>query len=161
MGSRGSVIPFFQSIKNNKELPITDIEMTRFMITLEQAIELVWESFSDSIGGEIYVRKIPSMKIIDIAKIISPKSKIKIVGIRPGEKIHEQMIGTEDSPTTYEYEKYFKILPTISNFHNDQKRIKNGKLVQEGFSYNSGSNGEWMTEQDLVEWLNGYTGYNY
>ena len=161
MGSRGSVIPFFQSIKNKEELPITDIEMTRFMITLEQAVELVWEGFSDSIGGEIYVRKIPSMKIIDIAKTISPKSKIKIIGIRPGEKIHEQMIGTEDASTTYEYDKYFKILPTISNFHNDQKRIKNGKLVQAGFSYNSGSNQEWMTEQDLVAWLNGYTGNKY
>ena len=126
MGSRGSVIPFFESLKNKEEIPITDTEMTRFMITLEQAIELVWESFTDSLGGEIYVKKIPSIKVINIAKVISPNARFKIIGIRPGEKLHEQMIGQEDSPNTFEYEEYYKILPTINNLNKDIKRIKNG-----------------------------------
>jgi UDP-N-acetylglucosamine 4,6-dehydratase len=161
MGSRGSVIPFFQSLKNKEELPITDIEMTRFMITLEQAIELVWESFSDSVGGEIYVRKIPSMKVLEIANVIAPNSKIKIIGIRPGEKLHEQMIGPEDAPHTYEYEKYFKILPTISNFSKDMNRIKKGTKVNDKFIYNSNTNKEWMTEEELKLWLKSYTGNDF
>jgi FlaA1/EpsC-like NDP-sugar epimerase len=161
MGSRGSVIPFFQSLKNKDELPITDIEMTRFMITLEQAIDLVWESFSDSIGGEIYVRKIPSMKVVEIANAISPNSKIKIIGIRPGEKLHEQMIGPEDAPHTYEYEKYFKILPTINNFDKDVNRIKNGIRVNDKFTYNSNTNKEWMPEGELRQWLQSYTGNDF
>jgi FlaA1/EpsC-like NDP-sugar epimerase len=161
MGSRGSVIPFFQSLKNKEELPITNIEMTRFMITLEQAIELVWESFSDSVGGEIYVRKIPSMKVLEIANVIAPNSKIKIIGIRPGEKLHEQMIGPEDAPHTYEYEKYFKILPTISNFSKDMNRIKKGTKVNDKFIYNSNTNKEWMTEEELKLWLKSYTGNDF
>ncbi len=161
MGSRGSVIPFFQSLENKEEIPITDIEMTRFMITLEQAIDLVWESFSDSLGGEIYVRKIPSMKTIDIAKTISPNAKIKIIGIRPGEKLHEQMIGPEDAPNTYQYEKYYKILPTISNFNEDSNRIKNGIRVDEKFTYSSNNNNEWMTVDQLKTWLKSYTGNNF
>jgi FlaA1/EpsC-like NDP-sugar epimerase len=161
MGSRGSVIPFFQSLKNKDELPITNIEMTRFMITLEQAIDLVWESFSDSIGGEIYVRKIPSMKVVEIANAISPNSKIKIIGIRPGEKLHEQMIGPEDAPHTYEYEKYFKILPTINNFDKDVNRIKNGIRVNDKFTYNSNTNKEWMPEGELRQWLQSYTGNDF
>ena len=135
--------------------------MTRFMITLEQAIDLVWESFSDSIGGEIYVRKIPSMKVVEIANAISPNSKIKIIGIRPGEKLHEQMIGPEDAPHTYEYEKYFKILPTINNFDKDINRIKNGVRVNDKFTYNSNTNKEWMPEGELKQWLKSYTGNDF
>ena len=116
MGSRGSIIPFFNSIKDKGELPITDSRMTRFMITLEEGVNLVWDSFEDMKGGEIYVKKIPSMKVIDIAETIAPGCKKVIVGIRPGEKIHEQMIGIEDAPFTYEYENYFKILPQINNW---------------------------------------------
>ena len=97
MGSRGSVIPFFMSLKDQGELPITDERMTRFMISLDQGVELVWHAFEDMVGGEIYVKKIPSMKITDIAKVIAPQAKHKIIGIRPGEKLHEQMISSEDS----------------------------------------------------------------
>src|SRR5512139_2537584 len=103
MGSRGSVIPFFLSIAEAGTLPITDERMTRFMITLEQGVELVWHAFEDMVGGEIYVKKIPSMKVTDLARAIAPDASHKIVGIRPGEKLHEQMIGTEDALHTYEY----------------------------------------------------------
>ena len=153
IGSRGSVIPFFMSLASSGILPITDINMTRFMITLEQGIELVWLAFEDMLGGEIYVKKIPSMKITDIAKSIAPKAKQKIIGIRPGEKIHEQMIGLEDAPYTYEYKDYFKILPMIHNWSNDKKRIKKGRKVNKDFIYSSEVNGEWMTEKSLSNWL--------
>jgi len=113
MGSRGSVIPFFMSIRDKGVLPITDPRMTRFMISLEQGVELVWHALEDTAGGEIYVRKIPSMKVTDIARVLAPEAEQKIVGIRPGEKLHEQMIGYEDAPFTYEYPDFFKILPAI------------------------------------------------
>jgi UDP-N-acetylglucosamine 4,6-dehydratase (inverting) len=109
MGSRGSVIPFFMSCAGSGVLPITDMRMTRFMITLEQGVELVWQAFDDMQGGEIYVKKIPSMSIGDIAKAVAPEASHKIIGIRPGEKIHEQMIGLEDAPNTYEYDEHYKI----------------------------------------------------
>ena len=115
MGSRGSIIPFFMSLKDQEELPITDERMTRFMITLEQGVELVWHAFEDMVGGEKKEKKIPSIKIVDMAKFIAPKSKFKIIGIRPGEKLHEQMISNEDSYYTYEYSDYFKILPQIND----------------------------------------------
>ena len=98
MGSRGSVIPFFLKKKNEGILPITDNRMTRFMISLEEGVKLVWHAFEDMLGGEIYVKKIPSMNINDIAKAVAPDAKLKIIGIRPGEKLHEQMIGIEDAP---------------------------------------------------------------
>ncbi|TCB72056.1 UDP-N-acetylglucosamine 4,6-dehydratase (inverting) [Acinetobacter sp. ANC 4216] len=153
MGSRGSVIPFFHSIKGTGTLPITDERMTRFMITLEQGVELVWHAFSDMIGGEIYVKKIPSMKVTDIAKVIAPDAKHQIIGIRPGEKLHEQMIGIEDSYYTYEYNEHFKILPAINGWGNDAERIKDGRKVSEYFSYTSDNNNEWMKESELKAWL--------
>jgi len=153
IGSRGSVIPFFMSLESSGILPITDKNMTRFMITLEQGIDLVWLAFDDMKGGEIYVKKIPSMKITEIAKAISPKAKQKIIGIRPGEKIHEQMIGLEDAPYTYEYKDYYKILPMIHNWSNDKKRIKKGKKVNKDFIYSSEVNDEWMIAKDLRGWL--------
>ena len=100
MGSRGSVIPFFESIKSGGEIPITDSSMTRFMITLEEGVDLVWHAFSDMVGGEIYVKKIPSMNICDIGRAVAPHASQKIIGIRPGEKLHEQMIGVEDATST-------------------------------------------------------------
>ena len=153
IGSRGSVIPFFMSLANSGTLPITDKNMTRFMITLEQGIKLVWLAFNDMQGGEIYVKKIPSMNITDIAKAVAPKAKQKIIGIRPGEKIHEQMIGLEDAPYTYEYEDYFKILPMIHNWSNDKQRIKKGKKVSKDFIYSSEKNDVWMTDKHLSKWL--------
>ena len=153
MGSRGSVIPFFLSKKDQNELPITDERMTRFMISLDQGVELVWHAFEDMIGGEIYVKKIPSMKVTDIARTIAPKAIHKIIGIRPGEKLHEQMISSDDSYSTYEYENYYKILPQINEWQKDNLRIKNGKKVSEGFVYSSENNKEWMTKNDLEKWL--------
>ena len=153
MGSRGSVIPFFLSIKDKGELPITDRRMTRFMISVDQGVELVWHTFADMVGGEIYVKKVPSMKVIDIAKVIAPKAKHKIIGIRPGEKLHEQMISIEDSDSTYEYSKYYKILPQINDWSADDLRIKDGSKVSSGFVYSSNNNSEWMMESDLQKWI--------
>jgi UDP-N-acetylglucosamine 4,6-dehydratase/5-epimerase len=153
MGSRGSVIPFFMSISENGELPITDPRMTRFMITLEQGVELVWHAFDDMVGGEIYVKRIPSMKVTDVAMTIAPNAKQKIVGIRPGEKLHEQMIGLEDASYTYEYDSYYKILPAIHNWHLSEERIKGGKKVASDFAYTSDSNTEWMGSEALTTWI--------
>jgi UDP-N-acetylglucosamine 4,6-dehydratase (inverting) len=149
MGSRGSVIPFFTSLKGNDTLPITDPKMTRFMITLEQGVELVWHAFTNMIGGEIYVKKIPSMKITDIALSIAPNTKHKIIGIRPGEKLHEQMIGAEDAPYTYEYEDHYKILPAIHAWNLDPARVGNGRLVDPNFTYTSDNNTAWMSQAEL------------
>ena len=153
MGSRGSVIPFFMSIKDQGILPITDERMTRFMISLEQGVELVWHAFDDMIGGEVYVKKIPSIKLIDIAKVIAPEAKHEIIGILPGEKLHEQMISSEDSFSTYEYQDYYKILPQINDWAKDNLRIKDGKKVPEGFVYSSDNNSEWMTKSHLQKWI--------
>lgn len=153
MGSRGSVIPYFLSIADKRMLPITDIGMTRFMITLESGVHLVWKALTDMVGGEIYVKKIPSMRIVDIAKAISPNKKIEIIGIRPGEKLHEQMISEEDSFHTYEYDEYYKILPAIHNWSNDPLRIGSGQRVCDGFRYASDSNNSWMTVEDLKNWI--------
>ena len=152
MGSRGSVLPFFLSLKGNN-LPITDVEMTRFMITLEQGVELIWEAFGNLKGGEIYVKKIPSMRVTDMAKAVDPNAKQVVVGIRPGEKLHEQMIGQEDAPYTYEYEDYYKILPSINGWGNDPERIQNGVKVPYGFTYTSDNNNCWMSIDELVKWL--------
>lgn len=151
MGSRGSVIPFFMSLAPTGVLPITDPKMTRFMITLEQGVELVWHAFEDMSGGEIYVKKIPSMTILDIANAAAPNAEHKIIGIRPGEKIHEQMIGLEDSPYTFAYPGYYKILPMIHDWSADPERIKDGKKVPEGFTYSSDSNKEWMSVNELKQ----------
>jgi UDP-N-acetylglucosamine 4,6-dehydratase (inverting) len=153
MGSRGSVLPFFLSIQNSGALPITDERMTRFMITLEEAVELVWHAFDDMKGGEIYVKKIPSMNIVDIATAIAPDAKRSIIGIRPGEKLHEQMIGADDAPHTYEYKDHYKILPEIHRWSSDPYRIKDGKRVPDGFVYSSESNKEWMTIEQLRDWV--------
>ena len=154
MGSRGSVIPFFIRQKNKGFFPITDERMTRFMITLEEGVQLVWDAFEDMIGGEIYVKKIKSMKIIDIAKAICPKTKQKIVGTRPGEKLHEQMISIEDSPHTYEFNNYYKILPVIHNWSKDPRRISNGKIVSPEFIYSSEKNTDIMSIEYLQNWIN-------
>lgn len=153
MGSRGSVIPFFLSIRKEGILPITDERMTRFMISLEQGVELVWHAFDDMIGGEIYVKKIPSMKVTDLARAIAPECTQKIIGIRPGEKLHEQMISAEDSFHTYEYPEHFKILPAINAWSDSPERIKDGKKVPEGFVYASDNNTQWMSETELQEWV--------
>jgi UDP-N-acetylglucosamine 4,6-dehydratase/5-epimerase len=153
MGSRGSVIPFFMSVADKGILPITDDRMTRFMITLEQGVELVWHAFEDMVGGEIYVKKIPSMKVTDIAKAVAPDAEQKIVGIRPGEKLHEQMIGEEDALYTFEYPAHYKILPAIHKWSEDPDRINGGVKVQPNFTYSSNNNSDWMSAEDLQTWI--------
>jgi len=153
MGSRGSVIPFFLTLKEKGIFPITDDRMTRFMITLEQGIDLVWHALSDMVGGEIYVKKIPSMKVTDIALAIRADAEQEIVGIRPGEKLHEQMIGLEDVDHTYEYDDYYKILPAIHEWSKDPVRIGSGKKVPEGVTYCSDNNKEWMSVDTLRTWI--------
>ena len=153
MGSRGSVIPFFTGLRDKAVLPITDRRMTRFMITLEQSVVAVWKAFDDMVGGETYVRKIPSMTITSIAQAVVPGARYEYIGIRPGEKLHEQMISAEDSHTTYEYDDYYKILPAINHWNNDPKRIKDGVKVPEGFEYTSDNNSQWMSAEDLAIWL--------
>jgi FlaA1/EpsC-like NDP-sugar epimerase len=153
MGSRGSVIPFFMSIVKDGVLPITDNRMTRFMISLEKGVELVWHAFEDMKGGEIYVKKIPSMKVTDVALAIDDSAKQEEVGIRPGEKLHEQMIGTEDALYTYEYPEHFKILPSINNWSNDPERVGKGVKVEPEFLYSSDNNKEWMKISELKEWI--------
>jgi UDP-N-acetylglucosamine 4,6-dehydratase (inverting) len=154
MGSRGSVIPFFiKQAADSGVLTITDDRMTRFMISLEQGVELVWHAFEDMEGGEIYVKKIPSMKLTDVATAVSPTAQQKIIGIRPGEKLHEQMIGIEDAPYTYEYKNHYKILPQIHEWSKDAHRIKDGSLVPENFTYSSDNNKEWMSIEELRAWI--------
>jgi len=154
MGSRGSVLPLYQqAAQKGLPLPITDERMTRFMITLEQGVDLVWTAFDDMVGGEVYVKKIPSMTITDIAEAVAPGKPTKVVGIRPGEKLHEQMIGAEDAPNTYEYDSYFKILPTINTWSVGADMVKGGTLVPSDFLYTSDANSEWMLIPELQDWM--------
>jgi len=153
IGSRGSVIPLFLTKKDSNSLPITDERMTRFMITLEEAVELVWHAFSDMNGGEIYVKKIPSMNIVDIARSVSSEAKLDIIGVRPGEKIHEQMITMEDAVFTYEYAHHFKILPAIYNCFQNLQWVREGKKVPDDFSYTSDNNDDWMDIETLRKWI--------
>lgn len=150
MGSNGSVIPFFMKKRETGFLPITDLNMTRFNISLAGGVDMVLHAMYHAWGGEIYVPKIPSYKITDIAKAISPNCELKIVGIRPGEKIHEEMITPSDSFNTYDLGKYYVILPTQPIWDlNEFIKINDAKLVEQGFSYNSGENTEWETVETL------------
>ena len=153
MGSRGSVIPFFMSLAKGEAFPITDNSMTRFMISLEEGVELVWQAFNDMQGGEIYVKKIPSMKVTDVALAVDDKAKQEEVGIRPGEKLHEQMISLEDALYTYEYPGHFKILPCINDWCSDSNRIGGGKKVDSNFMYSSDNNKDWMEIETLKKWI--------
>jgi UDP-N-acetylglucosamine 4,6-dehydratase (inverting) len=159
MGSRGSVIPFFLKFGKGRPYPITDERMTRFMITLDQGIDLVETAFEVAVGGEIFVKKIPSMNILDILKSVDPNAEYEVIGIRPGEKIHEQMIGVEDAAFTYEYNDYFKILPSINYWHEDKNRIRDGRKVHSSFEYNSGDNTEWMSVTELQKCISDNLSY--
>jgi UDP-N-acetylglucosamine 4,6-dehydratase (inverting) len=153
MGSRGSIIPLFLSLAKSGEIPVTDVRMTRFMITLDQGVEMVWHALGNAVGGEIYVRKIPSMKLPDVARACAPDAKIKIIGVRPGEKLHEQMISVEDSEHTWEYKTHYKILPSINDWNKDPRRIGNGRKCPDGFFYTSDNNTEWMGIRELRSWI--------
>ncbi len=151
IGSRGSVIPFFQKKSSEGVLPITHPDMTRFNISLEDGVKLVFFALQNAIGGEIFVPKIPSYRITDVATAVSPSSEQKIVGIRPGEKLHEEMITQTDSLNTLELENYYLIYPSNSVFYEKEDYLKhhNAKEVPFGFSYNSSDNDEWLTVEDL------------
>jgi UDP-N-acetylglucosamine 4,6-dehydratase (inverting) len=150
MGSNGSVIPFFIKKRAEGKLPITDLSMTRFNISLQGGVEMVMHAIEHSWGGEIFIPKIPSYKITDIAKAIAPDCEIEIIGIRPGEKIHEEMITTSDAFHTYDLGKYYTILPSVPNFDiNEFIKLFKANKVLEGFSYDSGSNTEWETVESL------------
>jgi UDP-N-acetylglucosamine 4,6-dehydratase len=150
MGSNGSVIPYFIKKRNEGILPITDPDMTRFNITLQGGVNMVMHALEHAWGGELFVPKIPSYKILDVAKAIGPKCDYPIIGIRPGEKVHEEMISTSDSFNTYDIDKYFVIIPqnpnwSINEFINTFKAVK----VKKGFSYNSGDNDSWITIEQI------------
>jgi UDP-N-acetylglucosamine 4,6-dehydratase len=148
-GSRGSVIPFFQKLIKSgaTELPITDDRMTRFWLKLEQAVEMVIEGLETMSGGELYVKKIPSIKVTDLAKAMAPNLPTKIIGIRPGEKIHEMMISTEDSRNTIELDKYYIITPDLDGV---REAIKHkGHKVVDNFEYHSGNNSEWLSVEQI------------
>jgi len=150
MGSRGSVIPMFLQKRFDQELPITDPEMTRFNITLDTSIEMVLWALKNAVGGEIFVPKIPSYKIVDVAKAVSPNATHQIVGIRPGEKIHEEMITSSDSHNTFDLGQYFAILPPASEkISNHYIKRFDAKAVEKGFSYNSGSNTAFLTVDQI------------
>ena len=154
-GSRGSVIPFFKSLIENgeKRLPITDYRMTRFWITLDQGIDLVFKALKESRGGETYISKIPSFKITELALAMFESADLVGVGIREGEKLHEVMITKDDSRTTYEYDKHYIIYPHFDWWNSKEYMTPGGKLVEEGFEYNSETNTEWLDVKNLKEEL--------
>ncbi|EAH4570898.1 UDP-N-acetylglucosamine 4,6-dehydratase (inverting) [Campylobacter sp. 2352 PW] len=161
VGSRGSVIPFFKKLINEgaKELPITDERMTRFWISLEDGVNFVLNNFAYMHGGEIFVPKIPSMKIVDLAKTMAPNLAHKIIGIRAGEKLHEIMISSDDSHLTYEFENYYAISPSIqfNNINVDfsiNAKGQKGKKVSNGFSYSSDNNPSWISQEELLNIIN-------
>jgi len=162
IGSRGSVVPFFINKRKEGVLPITHPEMTRFNISLEYGVELVLFALEHAIGGEIFVPKIPSYKITDMATAIAPNCKQVIVGIRPGEKLHEEMITETDALNTIEIGKYYAILPSTSESkRNIYLNHYKAKLVEQGFKYNSGTNTEWLTVEDLREEIKTYVDCNF
>jgi len=159
MGSRGSVIPFFIEKRETGELPITDFRMTRFLITLPEAVNTVIYAFKEMVGSEIFVRKIPSIKISDLANSIAPDCTLKEIGLRPGEKLHEQLISSDESEFTYEFEDYFKILSPLNGWNSCKKRIKSGEKVNEGFVYTSDMNKDWLKNGSLEKWLKDQNNY--
>jgi UDP-N-acetylglucosamine 4,6-dehydratase/5-epimerase len=155
MGSRGSVIPFFLNKAPEGVLPVTDERMTRFTITLQEGVDLVLDALSRMWGGELFVPKIPSCRILDLAEAIAPAAEIKIVGIRPGEKLHEEMITSTDSLSTVEFDDYFVILPSYHTWDVDEFRQTSstspGRMCEPGFSYDSGTNEHFLTVDELRE----------
>lgn len=152
MGSNGSVIPFFLKKKKSGVLPITDPNMTRFNISLQGGVDMVLHALETAWGGEIFVPKIPSYKITDVATAVAPECKQEIVGIRPGEKVHEEMITSSDSFTTYDLGKYYAILPQVTTFNlGEYISHFNATPVEQGFQYNSGDNKEWVSVEEMRE----------
>lgn len=162
MGSNGSVIPFFMKKKLEGKLPITDSSMTRFNISLQGGVDMVMHAIENAWGGEIFIPKIPSYNITDVAEAIAPECKLDIIGIRPGEKIHEEMITSSDSYNTYDLGRYYTILPSVPNFNlDDFKMTFNATKVEKGFTYNSGTNTEWETVASLRELIKEHVDSNF
>lgn len=163
MGSRGSVIPFFIKQREKGFIPITHTEMTRFNISLEEGVRLVFYAMENALGGEIFVPKIPSYRILDVAEAVAPNCEIRNVGIRPGEKLHEEMITETDSLNTIDLGPYYAILPSVSFAHKKEDFIKhhNAKEVPFGFKYNSGSNDDWETVETLREKIREFVDPNF
>lgn len=163
MGSRGSVIPFFMQRKEEGVLPITHMGMTRFNISLEEGVAVVMYAIGNALGGEIFVPKIPSYKITDVAKAIGPNCELKDVGIRPGEKLHEEMITETDSLSTIDIGKYYAILPSVSFCHTREDYINhyNAQEVPFGFKYNSGTNEDWESVESIREKIRTYVDPNF
>lgn len=149
VGSRGSVVPFFLGKRNDGIIPVTHPEMTRFWITLKQGVRFVIKSFEYMKGGEIFVPKIPSMRILDLAKAVGPDCKIEIIGIRPGEKLHEIMIAKDDARRTLEFDDHYLIKPEFTWWLDEKLYKDGGKPVEEGFSYKSNKNNKWLTVHEL------------
>ncbi|WP_338654455.1 UDP-N-acetylglucosamine 4,6-dehydratase (inverting) [Lysinibacillus sp. Y5S-8] len=149
VGSRGSVVPFFKKIKETGVVPITDERMTRFWITLDKGVQFVLESLERMHGGEIFVPKIPSMNILDLAKAIAPECKHEVIGIRPGEKLHEAMIMEDDARHTREFDTYYVIQPEFNWW--SKAYTEEGKALSDGFAYTSDSNSEWLTVEQLIK----------
>jgi len=149
IGSRGSILPYWESLEKKNLLPVTDERMTRFLITMRQAMDLVLEALNDMEGGEIYVKKLPSVNIKDLAMAFNPEASIVYIGIRPGEKLHEEMISEWDAATTYEYDTHYKILPSIYNWSDDPNRVRKGLKVKQGFVYSSDKNDNWLKGDEL------------
>jgi UDP-N-acetylglucosamine 4,6-dehydratase (inverting) len=160
MGSRGSILPFFVKMAQTGEMPITDERMTRFMITLDKGVRLVWHALANACGGEIFVRKCPSMKVVDIAKTIAPKAKLKFIGIRPGEKLHEQMVSVEDARSTFDCGDYYTITSPICDWSDVARKTKKGKPCPEGFCYSSDNNTLWLKPEELLAFLKQEFNYN-
>jgi UDP-N-acetylglucosamine 4,6-dehydratase len=151
MGSRGSVIPFFKRIaEEGKPLPITDLRMTRFWISIEQAVRFVVDSLEMMAGGELYVPRIPSMKVVDLAKAVAPGSDLEEIGMRPGEKLHEEMISADDSRRTIILDKRYVVLPVIAEWG---FKAPNGITMQEGHAYRSDTNDDWVTQEDIKNFI--------
>ena len=151
MGSRGSVIPFFQDLASQgKPLPITDLRMTRFWISIESAVKFVIDSLEMMTGGELYVPKIPSMKIVDLAQAVSPEAKLVEIGMRPGEKLHEEMISSDDSRRTYILENRFVVTPVVAEWGYIAPK---GELMPEGHAYRSDTNDNWMSREDIKSFI--------
>ncbi|HDY7868085.1 TPA: UDP-N-acetylglucosamine 4,6-dehydratase (inverting) [Vibrio vulnificus] len=163
MGSRGSVIPFFLNKRSEGVLPITHEEMTRFNISLQDGVNMVMYALENHLGGEIFVPKIPSYKILDIAEAIAPECETKVVGIRPGEKLHEEMITDTDSLNTIDLGKYYAILPSVSFTYTEQEYLDHHKAekVPFGFKYNSGTNTEWESIESLRELIKAHVDPNF
>ncbi len=154
LGSRGSVIPLFQQQQKTGTLSITDPRMTRFWITLEQGVKFVLSCLGHMVGGEVFVPKIPSMKLIDLARVVAPDCELEIVGRRPGEKLHELMVGEDDAHNTLEYENHYAILPTVRVWNADEPSAMNGgRRCPEGFRYSSETNDRWLTVAELEQMI--------